>query len=335
MRALLHCLFLGCIFLTSCEEAFFDDDQPDDPVANFEFLWDTFDERYTLFEFKEINWDEFYSEYRPQVSDLTTDDELFVIMAEMLNRLRDGHTNLRSPIDISRYRPYLQAPPNFDAELLERSYLQDARLTGYLTNEIMGEVGYIHYRSFQLPIQDWELDTVINRFTRENVQGVIIDVRNNGGGNPANGLKLLSRMIDERTHIYTSQQRNGPASDDLAASQDIFLDPESDHPHFPGQVVVLSNRKVYSAGSYFCAGTKGISQVVMVGDTTGGGSGVPAGFELPNGWYCNYSSTLGTLVTGENFESGVPPDVEVALSAEDRERGVDTILEAAIALIKM
>ena len=295
-RLILYSLVFLCL---GCEEIFFKPDTGQDPVTNFDYVWNAFSERYSLFEYKNIDWDSVYSVYRPRVSDSSTDEELYNVLSEMLNSLRDGHTNLRTPFDISRYFPYLEAAPNFNYDLVERNYLgTDFRFTGFLLNQVIDDVGYIHYRSFVQPINDWELDTVINRFERANVKGVIIDIRNNEGGNPANGLKMLSRLIDTRTHIYSSQQKSGVGRSDFGPVQQIFLDPETDHPQFPGKVIVLTNRKVYSAGSYFSAGAFAIDGVQLVGDTTGGGSGVPAGFDLPNGWACNYSSTIGTLVNG-------------------------------------
>lgn len=323
------------IFCLGCEEIFFEPDTKQDPEANFDYLWNSFSERYSLFDYKQIDWDSVYSVYRPQVTNATDEEALFDIMSNMLNSLEDGHTNLRSPFDISRYFPYLETAPNFNFDLVERNYLgSDYRITGYLLNQVLDDVGYIYYRSFVQSINDWELDSVIHRFERANVKGVIIDVRHNEGGNPANGLKILSRLIDTRTHIYSSQQKSGPGRNEFGSVQQIFLDPEEDHPHFPGKVVVLTNRKVYSAGSYFAAGVSALQNVEIVGDTTGGGSGVPAGFDLPNGWACNYSSTIGTLTNGFNFEGGVPPDDYVEIDPTDAANGVDTIIEYALAKIR-
>lgn len=318
------------VLAMGCEEIFFEKDTPGDPVSNFDYLWSTMNEKYSLFEFKRVDWDSVYAVYRPMVNENTNQTELFEIMAEMLNILKDGHTNLRSEFDIQRYFPYLEADPNFSFDLVERNYLGiDYRFTGFLLNQVFDSVGYIYYGSFQRPIKEWELDTVIRRFNNEQVKGVIIDIRDNEGGNPANGLKLASRLINSRTHIYTSQQKSGPGPNDFDPPQEIFLNPNTDHPHFPGKVIVLVNRKVYSAGSYFSASIKSIPDVLLVGDTTGGGSGVPAGFDLPNRWYCNYSSTIGTLADGYNFESGVPPDIFLELDTLDLLNGVDTMIEFA------
>jgi len=94
------------LILSSCEDAFFEDDRAEDPIANFEYLCTIMNERYSLFEFKHIDWDSINDVYRPQVQAETSHDELFEILADMLNSLRDGHTNLWSPIDISRHFPY-------------------------------------------------------------------------------------------------------------------------------------------------------------------------------------------------------------------------------------
>lgn len=250
----------------------------------------------------------------------------------MLNTLKDGHVNLRTPFDISRYSPYLEAPANYNFDVLERNYLGKYLITGYLLNQEIAGVGYIHYRSFTYPILDDELNFVLDRF--KGLPGVIIDIRNNEGGNPANGLRLASRMIKERTKIYSYKQKNGSGPTDFSEEKEVFLNPDKENPSFEGRIVVLTNRKVYSAGSYFAAYIKGIPNAILMGDDTGGGSGVPAGYDLPNGWYFNYSSTIGYTVDGLNFEGGVPVDIPVSMTQQDIAAGRDPILERAIEYIK-
>ncbi|HSF54421.1 MAG TPA: S41 family peptidase [Algoriphagus sp.] len=318
--------------LNSCNQLLIEDDPENSYSENFEVLWNTMDQRYTFFDYKKINWDSIYGVYQPLAAASESDIEFFDHMAAMLNTLKDGHVNLRTPFDISRYQPYLDAEPNYSFEVLERNYLRDYRITGFLLNQEIDGVGYIHYRSFVNRILDSELDEVIKRF--ENLPGVIIDIRNNGGGNPENGLKMARRMISEPTHIYSYQNKTGPEKSELSELKEIFLEPEADKPGFKGRIVVLTNRGVYSAGSYFSAYIRGIPNAILMGDKSGGGSGVPAGHDLPNGWYFNFSSTIGYTVEGINFENGVPVDIEVGMSADDIAKGKDPILERAIQYIK-
>lgn len=96
---------------------------------------------------------------------------------------------------------------------------------------------------------------------------------------------------------------------------------------FDKKLVVLTNRKVYSAANYFAAICK-VYGITLLGDQTGGG--VPSGSELPNGFRVNYSSSICLLPDGYNREAGIPPDIRVDMSIEDEVQGRDTIIETAI-----
>ncbi|WP_288372083.1 S41 family peptidase [uncultured Algoriphagus sp.] len=316
----------------SCEQLFLDSQPENTNAENFDILWEVMNERYSLFDYKKIDWDSVRNVYRPLALQAQSDTELYDVFASMLNTLRDGHVNLRTPFDISRYLPYLGEPANYSFDVLEQNYLGDYRITGFLLNQEIDGVGYIHYRSFATPILDSELNYVIDRF--KDLPGVIIDIRNNEGGDPANGLKIMSRIIKERTKLFSYQLKNGPDTNDFSDEKEIFLDPDTENPSFNGRIVVLTNRAVYSAGSYFSAYTKALLNVPLIGDDTGGGSGVPAGYDLPNGWYFNYSSTIGYTVDGLNFEGGVPVDIRVEMTPEDIAAGKDPILERAIEYVK-
>ncbi|MBC6368078.1 S41 family peptidase [Algoriphagus sp. AK58] len=326
---------LGLVFtlgLGACNQLFVEEDPENNFSNNFEILWKTLDQRYPFFEFKKINWDSIYQVYKPLAVSSKNDKEFFDRMAAMLSSLRDGHVNLRTPFDISTYKPYADADPNYSFDVLQRNYLGDYQITGNLINQEIDGVGYIHYRSFKDKILDSELDEVVGRFA--NLPGVVIDIRDNNGGNPENGLKMARRMISEPTHIYSYQNKTGPGRNDLGELKMVLLEPIKDRPMFKGRIVVLTNRTVFSAGSYFAAYMVGIPQAILMGDRSGGGSGVPAGHDLPNGWYFNFSSSIGYTVDGFNFENGVPVDIEVKMTSKDIALGKDPILERAIQYIK-
>ena len=96
-------LIITAICLGSCEKLAFEDDPGTDNVTSFDFLWSELDRKYSLFEHKQVDWDAMYDQYRPMVNNQLNRVELFDIMGAMLNELRDGHVNLRSEFDISRY----------------------------------------------------------------------------------------------------------------------------------------------------------------------------------------------------------------------------------------
>ncbi|MEL7124206.1 MAG: hypothetical protein AAFO07_32520 [Bacteroidota bacterium] len=88
-RILLSLFFL-LITTFGCEELILESEPENSPRANFEYLWQEAKENYSFFEYKGIDWDEVYQRYSPRVTDETRQVELFDILAEMLNELRDA-----------------------------------------------------------------------------------------------------------------------------------------------------------------------------------------------------------------------------------------------------
>ena len=93
--------------------------------------------------------------------------------------------------------------------------------------------------------------------------------------------------------------------------------------------MVLVDRGSYSATSLFALATKAFSNITLVGDTTGGGGGLPSGGQLPNGWTYRFTVSQVLDLNGNNFtEDGVPPDIKAAFDWSDLTK--DEILERAI-----
>ena len=107
---------------TSCEKVLLKKDPSNDPVTNFDLLWKTLDKQYAFFTYKHIDWNNVYQTYRPLVTNDMTDKALFKVMSDMLYLLKDGHTNLVSPFDVSHnWGWYLSSPSNFDFDIIERN----------------------------------------------------------------------------------------------------------------------------------------------------------------------------------------------------------------------
>ena len=94
-------------------------------------------------------------------------------------------------------------------------------------------------------------------------------------------------------------------------------------------MAVLTDRGTYSAGSFTSIATKAIPNIILMGDTTGGGLGLPNGGQLPNGWTYRFSITQAlTLDKSPAYENGVPPDVHVLFDWSDRTK--DEVIERAL-----
>lgn len=321
------------IFVFSCEDPMIRPDPVSNNLSNFDFLWEDVQNRYSFFELKEIDWEDIRNTYRPQVKDDMKQQELFDLMAAMLYELKDGHVNLTSAFDRSRnWDWYLGHPPNFNSNIVDRNYLgRNYRITGPLRNQVIDSVLYIYYSSFANTISEGHLEILMRRAAP--LKGIIIDVRNNGGGNLRNARQLASCFTEEEVPYARERRKSGPASDDFSDWQTLTV-PVKQGLRFEGKVVVLSNRACYSATTFFAQMMKTLPNVQLLGDQTGGGGGAPSSGELPNGWQYRLSVTQTVNLRGEPLEPGVPVDIEVNLSQSDANRGKDTLIEAALNLLK-
>jgi hypothetical protein len=321
-----------CLFLcASCQKVLVTPTAENNQKAVFEQVWKVLDEKYSFFDYKHINWDSIGSVYRAKVTDNISDDSLFTVLDNMLYQLKDGHVNLSSPFNRSRsWDWFLGFPQNYDAGLVLRHYIPNFKNTGSFAHQLIRGVGYIHYPSFSIPISDYDMDYIINEYS--NAKGLIIDVRDNGGGDPANIFMLLKRLTDKDVLVGKTAQKNGSAHNAFGTTSEIWVKPDTKSKKYLGKkIVVLTNRMCYSATSHFAAWIKAFPNVTLVGDQTGGGGGLPTSLQLSNGWVVRYSSTLGLDAKGFNFENGVPPDIKVDMSPADILRGVDSILEKGLA----
>ena len=187
----------------------------------------------------------------------------------------------------------------------------------------------MYYGSFSSGIGEGNLDLILSYLST--ADGLIIDVRDNGGGLLTNVEKLVSRFIDGKTLAGYICHKTGKGHNDLSEPYPYYFEPAKNHIHYLKPVVVLANRASFSATNNFVSIMKSLGNVTIVGDTTGGGCGLPFTSELPNGWRVRFSSCPVMDAQGRLTEFGVAPDVRFDMDEQDRTR--DAILDTAIAIL--
>ena len=160
--------------------------------------------------------------------------------------------------------------------------------------------------------------------------GLIIDVRDNGGGQLSTVQQLASRFTTEDFTSGYIRHKTGPGHNDFSDFYPITQETaESNRIHFAKPVAILTNRKCYSATNDFVSVMSNLPQVCIIGDCTGGGSGLPFSSELPNGWVIRFSASPIYNTQKKHTEFGIEPDIHVELTQEDISNGFDTIIERA------
>lgn len=313
-----------------------------DPVGNFEQLWKIIDERYCFLESKGIDWDAVHAKYSKLVKPGISNDNLFDLLSEMLYTLKDGHVNLSSASRISYYDEwYYDYPWNYREEIIYKTYLGSAS-SGYRTAAGMkykifdNNIGYIRYENFSAGVGDGNLDEVLVYLAVCN--GLIIDVRDNGGGNLTNSSRIAARFTENKVLTGFIQHKTGPGHTDFSKPEPIYLEP-SNSIRWQKKVVLLTNRRCYSSTNDFVNLMRSVNvdgkekKVIQLGDRTGGGSGLPFSSELPNGWSIRFSASPHFDKNMQSLEEGIEPDIKLNMSEEDMNKNKDTLIEKAFEIL--
>lgn len=309
-----------------------------DPYGNFDALWTNVDEHYCFFKYKNVDWAEIGRRYREQLRPGMSSTALFDVCAEMLKELRDGHTNLISAWDVSRYWIWEQYPKNYDERIINQYYLNfNYKQSSSIKYTILSNnFGYMYYGDFSGAIGEGNLDNILAYLAASD--GLVIDVRDNGGGFLTNVEKLVRRFITERIHAGAISHKTGPGHDDFSEPYDYYFDPVDDtRIKYLKPIVILANRSSYSATNNFVSIMKCLPNVRIVGDTTGGGSGLPFTYDMPNGWTVRMSASEITDPNGVVTEFGVEPSpgCKVDLTETEMAMGIDAILEKSFDVLEM
>lgn len=334
LRFLCCCIvsFVSLFFVCCVDE----EELPNTPSGNFEALWKIIDEHYCFLDYKQhqvgLDWQAVYDKYKVRVSPVMDNRQLFEVLAAMLSELQDGHVNLTAAHDYARnWSWYEEYPANY-SDSLERIYMgRDYKIASGLSYRVLDDnVGYIRYESFQDGIGDGNLNEVLSSLIT--CSGLIIDIRNNGGGNLTNAHQLAARFVQQKTLVGYIQHKTGKGHSDFSQMEPRYLEPSSQLRWHKG-VCVLTNRHVYSAANEFAMMMHALPNVKLVGDRTGGGAGMPFNSSLPNGWNVRFSAVPLYDAQRQPAEFGVEPDYSVSITDEDFRRGRDTIIEKARELL--
>ena len=318
-------LFMG-VAGTSCESNDFDFEN--NPQGNFDALWTILDRNYCFFEYKNIDWDSIKVAYRPRVTNNMGNDALFKLMGEMLSELKDGHVNLFSSFDLTRDWSWKENyPPNFDINIINKYLSNDYSIASSMKYKILEDnVGYIYYGSFSNNASDGGLNQILNRMAI--CKGIILDVRDNGGGSLLNVDKIGSRFFNERRLVGYMSHKIGAGHNDFSELYPKYIE-SSNSIRYQKPVIILTNRGCYSATNEFVSVMKYAHNVTIVGDKTGGGGGFPFSSELPNGWSVRFSTSPTFNAEKEQIEFGVEPDIKLDMKQSDINVMRDTYIEFA------
>ena len=333
------------------------------PELNFEVLWHTFEGNYAFFKLRNIDWRQTYRHYRPRVTATTSSDSLYAVFSAMLAPFQDNHINVIVP----GVKQFKSVKPSRFAQEFSTDSLRDkfwAMVDQTLARNGFGPLqalgpdfrgkplfrysvsSHLAYLRFNRCFVDQEadnkadavvlgklLDTLFSKLSKS--EGLIIDVRDNIGGNDEFGFELAGRFTGKKvTGMYKKTRKRGGGYEELENPETWYIEPKGNAP-YSGKMMVLTNDKTVSAGDVFALIMKELPRTQLIGENTRGIYSDMYGFTLPNKWLVSLSNQRYYNANMVCYEgTGTPVDVIVKNTKQDLVSMKDPVMLRALAEIK-
>ena len=221
--------FLIIFISASCQQGDFSYD--DTPQGNLDALWTLIDERYCFLSYKEkelgFSWADLRAKYSAKLNPKMSRVQLFEVLCQMLSELKDGHVNISTSLDLGRNWSWKEDyPENLDTELRQRYLGTDYHIGSGLKYTILPDnIAYVVYESFSDAIGEGNLSDMMSFLQLCN--GMILDIRSNGGGDLTNAEKLAARFCNQKTLVGYIQHKTGKGHNDFSAQEPQYIEPSS------------------------------------------------------------------------------------------------------------
>jgi carboxyl-terminal processing protease len=166
---------------------------------------------------------------------------------------------------------------------------------------------------------------------------LIIDLRENGGGDESVGDHILATLIDRtapgelsRSTRWIATYRAWRKAETPLRFPVGSVEPDPAH-HFSGPTILLISPRTFSAGEDMAVVFTQAHRGKIIGEPTGGSTGQPLMFKLPGGGLARICTKHDSFADGREFVGvGIQPDIPAHLTRADIIAGRDSVLETAI-----
>lgn len=185
------------------------------------------------------------------------------------------------------------------------------------------QVGYIRVTEFD-SVTTEQYRSALEDLEQQGMQGLVVDLRSNPGGNLDTVVDMLDLMLPEGTVV---------SMEDKSGKETVY---SSDEEHqFTKPLAVLMNGYSASASEIYAGAIQDYEAGEIVGTKSYGKGVVQSIFDLKDGTSVKLTIAEYFLPSGRSINGeGVTPDVEIVYEADEKNPDYDNQLEKAIEVVK-
>jgi carboxyl-terminal processing protease len=353
---------------------------PADFSQVFDAFWNGMNTNYVYWDIDTTDWDDMYTRYKPVFAQLNLQDNNDLqrsvgYFRQMTDGLIDNHLTInfipnsiinssvvpamdRKTKDSNFHRPFPYL--SIDSLYFDKGYRYGAYFTSAnqrvdaacatLSNKIL------YFTCSQFALQEAYQSTNSNGVKTvlqylfdqlqnlpPNIKGLIIDVRNNHGGDLVDLNFLVGRLIDKPLHFGYTKYKSGNGRLAYTPWVDATVIPQTGAKAIQVPIIVMADNYSISMAETVAMAIKILPNSTFVGETTWGATGSitdnvvydDGQFTVPDFLSVYTSSAAFRYINGKIYEGkGFPPDIPIPFNLSALNSGKDVQLEAAINLIK-
>ncbi|QTE34663.1 S41 family peptidase [Mucilaginibacter gossypii] len=227
------------------------------------------------------------------------------LTSDLLSVYRDGHLSIS-------YDPLFTSANGKTDTIMEKERMLKFRKRvnfGFDKAEILpGNIGYLKIGGFFEPDSAAKIMTLAAFRFVSNSESLIIDLRNNMGGDPRMVSFICGLLFNQKTHLNDLYSRKDKSTTAYWATPDTILKGFHNMP-----IYILTSKRTFSAGEELTYDLQTQKRAVIIGETTGGGAHPVQPFTVGNGFVANvpFARAINPITKSDWETVGVKPDKAV------------------------
>lgn len=345
----------------------------------FENFWYQMNINYVYWDIDTTNWNKIYYDYKPIFAKLNINNENDVrasvgYFKQITSGLIDSHYSINfTKAQISNdlvypaldrklkcrsfHSPYLYT--GIDTDYLDKGFIfggyatSDSERLTVLCGTINNKILYFHCNRFALQeayqsITSNGVKTALQYFHAElqyqqsGIKGIIIDLRNNDGGNISDLNFFMRHLISAPLYFGYTRYKSGNGRLAYTPWIDAVIQPQTGNKPLNLPIIALADNYSISLAEVITMAIKALPSGMVVGESTWGATGPITANVLYNDGPFTVSGFLSVNTSSAEFKyindtvyegRGFPPDISVPFNLAAINAGIDLPLEKAISLI--